>query len=62
MATDERESAKRFPLNCKQNLWIPSVLLCLLLKRDSRVVNMLDMEEGWKLSSRTCSISKPLLK
>ncbi len=62
MATNEQERAKRFPSNCKQNSWIPSVLLCLLLKRESRVVNMLEMEDGRKLSSRTCSISKLLSK
>ncbi len=31
-----------------------------LNKRDSRAVKVLEMEEGWKLSSRTWSISKPL--
>ena len=62
MATNERERAKRFPSNHKQNSWIPSVLLCLSLKKDSRVVNVFEMEDGRKLSSRACSILKSLSK
>jgi hypothetical protein len=61
-ATNEQERTKRGPSKHEQNWWIPSVLLCLSLKRDSRVVNVLEMEDGWKWSSRTWSISKPLPK
>jgi len=46
MATDERERTDKCPLKCEQNSWIPSLSLCLSLKRDSRVVKVLEMKEG----------------